>query len=101
MSTTTLLEPTVTSQITDDQIGATAWNMGMWRGIFASIQDSMNWWDWVICGVTAVATIGAVFLSGGAAFIAQIALSAAAIAMVISDAAKIPDACSLHVARAI
>lgn len=75
------------------QIGVTAWNVGMWRGIFASIQDSMQWWDWVIAGVTTIASIGAIFLSGGAAFIAQIALSAASFAYAISDAAKIPGAC--------
>jgi hypothetical protein len=75
------------------KIGSAAYTAGMFRGILASIKSSMKWWDWVITGVAAVSQIAALFLTDGAAFIAEILLNAAAVAYVVSDSVKAVQAC--------
>jgi len=74
-------------------IGSAAYSAGMFRGILASIASSMKWWDWIITGVAAVAQIAALVLTDGAAFIAEVALNATAIAYVVSDSVKAGQAC--------
>lgn len=74
-------------------IGSAAYSAGMFRGILASIASSMKWWDWIITGVAAVAQIAALVLTDGAAFIAEIALNATAIAYVVSDSVKAVQVC--------
>jgi len=74
-------------------IGSAAYKAGMFKAVLTSIISSMEWWDWVITGVTAVAQIGALFLTDGAAFIAELALNGAAVATVVSDSAKAVDIC--------
>ena len=76
------------------RIGAAAWTAGMWRTFFNAAQQQMQWWDWVIGGVTACAQIGVLFLSGGAAFIAELTLNAGMMAATLDDATKIPYACT-------
>lgn len=75
-------------------IGSAAYSAGMFRGILASIESSMKWWDWIITGVAAVAQITALVLTDGAAFIAEVVLNATAIAYVVSDSVKAGHACS-------
>ncbi|MEZ4721789.1 MAG: hypothetical protein R2813_07945 [Flavobacteriales bacterium] len=71
-----------------------AYTAGMFKGIFASIKSSMEWYDWIIAGIAAVAQIAALFLTDGAAFIAEIALNGTAVAYVVSDSVKAANACS-------
>ncbi|MEM7114869.1 MAG: hypothetical protein AAF614_20705 [Chloroflexota bacterium] len=75
-------------------ISRAAYSAGMFRGILASIKSSMKWWDWAITGLAAVAQIGALILTDGAAFIAEVALNGTAVAYVVSDAVKAGEACS-------
>ena len=74
-------------------IGSAAYSAGMFRGILSSIKSSMKWWDWIITGVAAVFQIGALVLTDGAAFIAEVALNATAIAYVVSDSVKACQVC--------
>lgn len=74
-------------------IGAAAYNAGMFRAVFTELSHSMTWWDWTITGVAAVAQIAALFLTDGAAFVAEVALNGAAVAYVVSDSVKAAQAC--------
>ena len=74
-------------------IVSAAYSAGMFRGILSSIESSMKWWDWIITGVAAVLQIAALVLTDGAAFIAEVALNATAIAYVVSDSVKACQAC--------
>jgi hypothetical protein len=76
------------------KIGSAAYTAGMFRGILASIESSMTWWDWTITGVAAVAQIAALVLTDGAAFIAEVVLNATSVAYVVSDSVKAGQACS-------
>jgi hypothetical protein len=71
-----------------------AYNAGMVKGVLGAIKDSMEWWDWVITGVAAVAQIVALVATDGVAFIAEIALNTVAIGYVVSDSAKAIQACA-------
>jgi len=75
------------------KIGSAAYSAGMFRGILASIESSMTWWDWTITGVAAVAQIAALVLTDGAAFIAEVALNATSVAYVVSDSVKAVQCC--------
>jgi hypothetical protein len=76
------------------KIASAAYKAGMFGAIIKSIASSMKPWDWVIAGVAAVAQIGLLFLTDGAAFIAELALNATAVAYVVSDSVKAVQVCS-------
>ena len=77
------------------EIGSTAWNAGMGGTIFASLEANMQWWDWVIGGVAAAATIAALFVTGGAAAVAKLVVDGVDIVFAVQDGLKMKEACSL------
>jgi len=77
------------------EIGSAAWNAGMGGTIFASLEANMQWWDWVIGGVAAGATIAALFLTGGAAGVAKLVVDGVDIVFAVQDGLKMREACKL------
>jgi len=61
--------------------------------VIRAITDNLTWWDAALFGVTAIATIVAVFATDGVAAAAAIVLEMAMIGFVISDAIKVANAC--------
>ncbi|MCT8342314.1 MULTISPECIES: hypothetical protein [Photorhabdus] len=63
-------------------------------GITNCLKESMHWYDWVITGITAIAQLTIWFATGGAAFIAEIALAGPAIARLVLDSVDAVNTCS-------
>jgi hypothetical protein len=74
-------------------IARATYKAGMFRGILGEIAGTMTWQDWAITGVAAIAQIGVLFLTDGLAFVAELALNAAAVAFVVSDSVEACEAC--------
>lgn len=75
-------------------IASEAYKAGMVKAVLAEIRSSMTLRDWIVTGVAAVAQVATLFLTDGAAFIAEVVLNTAAVAYVVSDSIKATQACS-------
>jgi hypothetical protein len=74
-------------------IGRIIYSVDGLGAVIRAITDNLTWWDAALFGVTAMATLVAVFATDGAAAAAAIVLEMAMIGFVISDAFKVADAC--------
>ncbi|AWK41065.1 hypothetical protein GPY51_13940 [Photorhabdus laumondii subsp. laumondii] len=63
-------------------------------GITDCLKETMHWYNWMITGITAIAQLTIWFATGGAAFIAEIALAGPAIARLALDSVDAANTCS-------
>ncbi|HZU86428.1 MAG TPA: hypothetical protein VFF78_03020 [Anaerolineaceae bacterium] len=74
-------------------VGRIIYSVDALGAVLRAITDNLTWWDAALFGVTALATLVAVFATEGVAAAAAIVIEMAMIGFVISDAFKVADAC--------
>lgn len=67
---------------------------GGFRAVFKVLKEEMSWWEWLKTGVIAMAQISAWFLTDGAAFIAEAALSIMSAEQLLEAGIKVGQTCS-------
>lgn len=68
---------------------------GCLGAVVSAFTDSLTWWDMILYGVTAIATIVATLATDGVAFVAEVVVLLATFGFVASDTVKAVQTCSL------
>jgi len=68
---------------------------GCLGAVVSAFTDSLTWWDMILYGVTAVATIVAALATDGLAFVAEVIVLLATFGFLVSDSVKAVQSCSL------
>lgn len=71
------------------------WNAGGFKAVFKVLKDEMSWWQWAKTGAIMFLQIGAWFLTDGAAFIAEAALSIMSAEQLIKDSVAVGQECDV------
>lgn len=68
---------------------------GCLGAVVSAFTASLTWWDMILYGVTAVATIIAALATDGLAFVAEVIILLATFGFLVSDSVKAVQSCSL------
>jgi hypothetical protein len=74
---------------------STIYSGGCLGAVVSAFTASLTWWDMILYGVTATATIIAALATEGAAFVAEVVVLLATFGFLASDSVKAVQACSL------
>ena len=74
-------------------IGKLIFTAGLLEEIYRAIYNTLTWWDAVLYSVLGLAELTAMFLTDGAATVAEVVAEIALVGWVVSDAAKAIEAC--------
>jgi hypothetical protein len=70
------------------------YNGGCLGAVVSAFTASLSWWDMILYGVTAMATIIAALATDGLAFIAEVVVLLATFGFLVSDSVKAVQACT-------
>lgn len=73
----------------------TIYSGGCLGAVISAFLGSLTWWDMILYGTTALATIVAALVTDGIAFVAEVIILLASFGFLASDSAKAVQACSL------
>jgi hypothetical protein len=71
-----------------------------WEAVYHALIKDLTWWDMVLYGVLAMAELSAAVLTDGAALIAEMAVELATTAFMVTDGARVLEACKSNNAPA-